>query len=130
MVDRRVRLDRAGDRAAVRRLDVAAGGADEAANRSGWSAADGAFTRTTAISVVGSVPTIVAGYVAPPLKPTRMFVAPWTTWSLVTMSPLRSTTKPEPSAPTRCLPPGVKNVGGTTSVWVSVMSTTAGDPVR
>ena len=49
----------------------------ESANRSGRSTEAGApFTRTTAMSVDGSEPTIFAGYDAPPLKPTRMSFAP------------------------------------------------------
>src|SRR6188472_4493040 len=156
VVDRGVRLDGARDHVVLRRLDVAPGGAHnpgghralepgrvsdgvdasptrtlpELANVSGWSVAAGALTRTTAMSVVGSAPTTLAGYVPPPLNPTRMSCAPCTTWSFVTMSPLRSTTKPEPSAPTCSVPPGVKKVGGTIWVTVSSISTTAGASAR
>ena len=82
------------------------------------------------MSLDGSAPTILAGYWAPPEKPMRMSVAPWTTWSLVTMSPFSSTTNPEPRAPTFSCPPGVKNVGGTTSVCLSLITTTPGEAVR
>jgi hypothetical protein len=46
------------------------------------------------------------------------------------MSPCPSTTNPEPSADTRCFVAGVKNVGGTTSVCVAVITTTPGESRR
>jgi hypothetical protein len=55
-----------------------------------------------------------------------MPVPPWTTWSFVTTSPRRSMTNPEPSAPTRFFSGGVNSVGGTFSVCVDVIETTAG----
>jgi hypothetical protein len=73
---------------------------------------------------------MVAGYDEPFEKPTRIPVEPRTTWSFVTMSPRRSMTNPEPSAPTFSVEPGVKNVGGICCVCVSVMTTTPGAASR
>ena len=86
----------------------------------------GAETRTTARSLEASAPTTVAGYVAPPPKPTRIPDPPATTWSFVRMSPRRSITKPEPSDCTFSVLGGVKKVGATFWVSVAVMTTTPG----
>jgi hypothetical protein len=84
-------------------------------------------SRITAMSVEGSAPTTRARYVVPPLpKPTRRSLAPLTTWSLVTMSPLRSSTKPEPSDWTRRLVGGRNGLACVRSVWSAVMTTTPG----
>ncbi len=82
------------------------------------------------MSLEGSAPTIFAGYEPPPENPTRILLAPATTWSFVTMSPRSSITKPEPRAPTFSFWDGVKKVGGTTCVCVSVMTTTPGASLR
>jgi hypothetical protein len=103
----------------------------ESSNVSGCRADAGAFTCTTARSDDGSVPTTVAGYVAPPLKPTRMPLAPATTWSLVTMSsPLRSITKPDPSAFTCCLPGGVNRPAGSNGTGTYARAGAAGGGER
>ncbi len=57
-----------------------------------------AFTSSTATSVDGSRPTIVAGSRSLFEKLTSTLLAPWTTWKFVTMCPALSMTKPEPSA--------------------------------
>ena len=80
----------------------------------------------TARSVDASVPTTLAGYVAPPEKPTRTFDASWTTWSFVTMSPCRSTTNPEPPICTFWELGGAKKLPGTFTFSVAEMTTTLG----
>src|SRR6266576_4543377 len=71
---------------------------DELPNVSGWSSEESPETLITAMSVDGSVPTSVAFSTVPSWKRTLIDVAPATTCWFVTMSPLVSITKPEPSA--------------------------------
>ena len=80
----------------------------------------------TARSLDGSAPTTFAVYVAPPPKPTWRLSAPATTWSLVTMSPCLSMTKPEPSDWTCCVWAGEKTEGCVLRVSCAVMTTTPG----
>src|SRR6476620_8717738 len=103
---------------------------DELSKVSGRSAEDGALTLTTATSVEGSEPTIVAGYEAPLEKPTRIPCAPWMTCSFVTTSPRLSIKKPDPSEPTRSFDGGRKKDPGTVWVLVSVIRTTDGASSR
>ena len=152
VVDRRVGLDRVRDREPVGCLDVAPDGAHDpgghravepervadrvdrvaglrrrrAVERERVERRRRRETRTTARSLDGSAPTTVAGYVAPPPKPTRIPDPPATTWSLVRMSPRWSITKPEPSDCTFSVLGGVKKVGATFWVSVAVMTTTPG----
>ena len=113
-VDRRVRLDRVGDRVVVRRRDAAPdladdplrgrlGKAEGAADRDDGVAdlraggvrerdrmklEAGTLTWITATSVEGSVPTTFAGTFWPSWKVTVTLAAPATTCSSVRMSPL------------------------------------------
>ncbi len=63
---------------------------------SGCTSSGTESTTITARSLIGSVPTTVAGRPASPPKLTSMLCAPWTTWLLVTMCPSVSHRKPEP----------------------------------
>ena len=54
----------------------------ESPNTSGWSADAGAVTRTTAMSLEGSTPTIFAGYEPPPENPTRILLALLANWGI------------------------------------------------
>jgi hypothetical protein len=101
---------------------------DESSKVSGRSAACGASTLTTATSVEGSVPTIVAGYEAPFEKPTRIDCAPCTTCSFVAMSPCLSITNR--SRASRPAPSRKEGDPGTIRVCVSVITTTEGASVR
>jgi hypothetical protein len=65
-----------------------------------------------------------------PPKPIRIDVPPATTWLLVTMSPLRSSTKPEPSCCTRCCVCGRNGTEGAGWVAASVTTTTPGASAR
>ena len=57
---------------------------------SGKSCESGAETWTTAMSLDGSEPTSVAGYVLPFQNWTEIFFAPAATWAFVTMLPSES----------------------------------------